>query len=89
MSRGEEDLSETDSRLRGVRLIVARCEVTYSGRLSAVLPEAATGIAATATGYVSAAVRNALPQARVLPLVVECGTLDGATVSDAVQAEGE
>jgi RecB family endonuclease NucS len=26
--------------LRGVRLIVARCEVTYSGRLSAVLPEA-------------------------------------------------
>jgi hypothetical protein len=26
--------------LRGVRLIVARCEVTYTGRLSAVLPEA-------------------------------------------------
>ncbi len=46
-----------------------------------------TGIAATATGYVSAAVRHALPQARVLPLVVECGTLDGATVSDAVQAD--
>jgi RecB family endonuclease NucS len=33
-------MSETDSRLRAVRLIVARCEVTYSGRLSAVLPEA-------------------------------------------------
>src|SRR6266480_967872 len=33
-------MSERDSRLRGVRLIVARCEVTYSGRLSAVLPEA-------------------------------------------------
>ena len=33
-------LSETDSRLTGVRLIVARCEVTYSGRVSAVLPEA-------------------------------------------------
>ncbi len=33
-------MSETDSRLRGVRLIVARCEVTYSGRVSAVLPEA-------------------------------------------------
>ncbi|NUS69563.1 MAG: DUF2817 domain-containing protein, partial [Ensifer adhaerens] len=46
-----------------------------------------TGIAATATGYVSAAVRGALPKARVLPLVVECGTLDGATVSDAVQAD--
>ncbi len=46
-----------------------------------------TGIAATATGYVSAAVRTALPEARVLPLVVECGTLDGATVSDAVQAD--
>ncbi|GAA4160599.1 DUF2817 domain-containing protein [Shinella granuli] len=46
-----------------------------------------TGIAATATGYVSAAVRKALPNARVLPLVVECGTLDGAAVSDAVQAD--
>src|SRR6476469_1330939 len=33
-------MSETDSRLRGVRLIVASCEVTYSGRLNAVLPEA-------------------------------------------------
>ena len=33
-------MSETDSRFRRVRLIVARCEVTYSGRLSAVLPEA-------------------------------------------------
>lgn len=46
-----------------------------------------TGIAATATGYVSEAVRAALPKARVLPLVVECGTLDGATVSEAVQAD--
>src|SRR5207244_9813122 len=33
-------MSERDSRLPGVRLIVARCEVTSSGRLSAVLPEA-------------------------------------------------
>src|SRR5262249_13727518 len=33
-------LPETDSRLPRVRLIVARCEVNYSGRLSAVLPEA-------------------------------------------------
>jgi len=33
-------MSETDSRFPGVRLIVARCEVTYSGRLNAVLPEA-------------------------------------------------
>ncbi|MDX8439450.1 DUF2817 domain-containing protein [Mesorhizobium australafricanum] len=46
-----------------------------------------TGIAATATGYVSAAVRKAMPAARVLPLVVECGTLDGAAVMDAVQAD--
>ena len=35
-----QDMSERGSRLPGVRLIVARCEVTYSGRLSAVLPEA-------------------------------------------------
>ncbi|WP_137931584.1 DUF2817 domain-containing protein [Mesorhizobium comanense] len=46
-----------------------------------------TGIAATATGYVSEAVVRALPNARVLPLVVECGTLDGASVMDAVQAD--
>lgn len=46
-----------------------------------------TGIAATATGYVSAAVRKAMPNARVLPLVVECGTLDGASVMDAVLAD--
>ncbi|WP_019173703.1 DUF2817 domain-containing protein [Pseudaminobacter salicylatoxidans] len=46
-----------------------------------------TGIAATATGYVSAAVRKAMPDARVLPLVIECGTLDGPVVMDAVQAD--
>ncbi|HVK90147.1 MAG TPA: DUF2817 domain-containing protein [Mycoplana sp.] len=46
-----------------------------------------TGIAATATGYVSDAVRKAMPKARVLPLVVECGTLEGSAVSDAVQAD--
>ena len=46
-----------------------------------------TGIAATATGYVSEAVVRAMPDARVLPLVVECGTLDGAAVMDAVQAD--
>ena len=37
-----------------------------------------TGIAATATGYVSDFVRNAMGQARVLPLVMECGTLSSA-----------
>lgn len=37
-----------------------------------------TGIAATATGYVSNFVRAAMPQARVLPLVMECGTLSSA-----------
>jgi polar amino acid transport system ATP-binding protein len=46
-----------------------------------------TGIAATATGYVSAAVRQAMPRGRVLPLVVECGTLDGPAVMEAVQAD--
>jgi endonuclease len=33
-------MSRTDSRVARVRLLVARCEVRYSGRLSAVLPEA-------------------------------------------------
>jgi octopine/nopaline transport system ATP-binding protein len=37
-----------------------------------------TGIAATATGYVSDFVRRSMPQARVLPLVMECGTLSSA-----------
>ncbi len=37
-----------------------------------------TGIAATATGYVSAFARAAMAQARVLPLVMECGTLSSA-----------
>src|SRR5262249_14569615 len=32
-------LSETDDTVRAVRLIVARCEVTYTGRLTAFLPE--------------------------------------------------
>ena len=38
--RSLSTLSEMDSRVVRVRLIVARCEVTYSGRLNAVLPEA-------------------------------------------------
>ena len=33
-----DPLSETDSRVAAVRLIVARCEVTYTGRLNAYLP---------------------------------------------------
>ncbi|MBS0564725.1 MAG: DUF2817 domain-containing protein [Proteobacteria bacterium] len=44
-----------------------------------------TGIAAGAAGYVSDAVRLALSGARVLPLVVECGTLDQARMMAAVQ----
>jgi hypothetical protein len=32
-------MSEKDDTVPGVRLIVARCEVVYSGRLSAFLPE--------------------------------------------------
>jgi hypothetical protein len=39
MSGSDPDMSERDSRVRRVRLIVARCEVTYSGRLNAFLPE--------------------------------------------------
>lgn len=46
-----------------------------------------TGIAATATGYVSDAVRKGMPKARVLPLVIECGTLPGEEVNDAVRAD--
>jgi RecB family endonuclease NucS len=33
------DTSERDDTVAGVRLIVARCEVSYTGRLSAFLPE--------------------------------------------------
>jgi RecB family endonuclease NucS len=33
------DLSEADSRLAVVRLIVARCEVSYTGRLTTTLPD--------------------------------------------------
>jgi RecB family endonuclease NucS len=33
-------MSETDTRVRAMRLLVARCEVRYTGRLTAVLPEA-------------------------------------------------
>ena len=43
-----------------------------------------TGIAATATGYVSDFLRNAMPQARVLPLVMECGTLGSEEMQRAV-----
>jgi RecB family endonuclease NucS len=45
-------MSERDSRFRGVRLIVARCEVRYSGRLSAVLPEAVRLLMLKADGSV-------------------------------------
>ncbi len=46
-----------------------------------------SGIAATATGYVSAAIRNMLPKTHLLPLVIECGTLEGHIVNDAVRAD--
>ena len=46
-----------------------------------------TGIAATATGYVSEAVRQALPQARVLPLVIECGTLRDSETMQAMRSD--
>ena len=44
-----------------------------------------TGIAAGATGYVSDALRHSLPDARVLPLVIECGTLDYASMQTVMQ----
>ena len=46
------DLSGTDSRLRVVRLIVARCEVVYTGRLTAVLPESTRLLMVKADGSV-------------------------------------
>jgi RecB family endonuclease NucS len=45
-------MSERDSRLRGVRLIVARCEVEYAGRVSALLPEAVRLLMLKADGSV-------------------------------------
>src|SRR6478609_5197122 len=45
-------MSETDSRLPGVRLIVARCEVKYAGRVSALLPEAVRLLILKADGSV-------------------------------------
>lgn len=46
-----------------------------------------TGIAATATGYVSAAIRQQLSPPQVLPLVIECGTLAPDKVFDALRAD--
>ncbi|KSV74509.1 hypothetical protein N182_28115 [Sinorhizobium sp. GL2] len=75
--------TERDESDRGRRV--------FGPALSLVLPDKGaatdTGIAAAADGHVSAAVRKAMPNARVLPLVIKCGTLDGATVMDAVQAD--
>src|SRR5204863_9880439 len=45
-------MSETVTRVRPVRLIVARCEVRYSGRLTAVLPEAVRLLILKADGSV-------------------------------------
>ena len=39
-----------------------------------------TGIAATATGYTSQALLKALPQVRLMPFVIECGTYPGPDV---------
>src|SRR3954452_24077091 len=45
-------MSETDTRVRAMRLLVARCEVRYTGRLSAVLPEAVRLLILKADGSV-------------------------------------
>jgi RecB family endonuclease NucS len=48
-----QGLSETDSTLSGLmRLIVARCEVVYTGRLTAVLPESTRLLMVKADGSV-------------------------------------
>ncbi|MBU6956777.1 M14 family metallopeptidase [Pseudomonas sp. CVAP len=39
-----------------------------------------TGIAASATGYTSQALLDALPQVRLMPFVIECGTYPGEAV---------
>ena len=39
-----------------------------------------TGVAATATGYTSQALIDALPQVRLMPFVIECGTYPGPDV---------
>ncbi|MCF4996985.1 DUF2817 domain-containing protein [Pseudomonas syringae] len=39
-----------------------------------------TGVAATATGYTSQALLNALPGVALMPFVIECGTYPGADV---------
>jgi hypothetical protein len=39
-----------------------------------------TGVAATATGYTSQALLNALPDVQLMPFVIECGTYPGPEV---------
>jgi hypothetical protein len=39
-----------------------------------------TGVAATATGYTSQAIINALPGVRLMPFVIECGTYPGEQI---------
>jgi octopine/nopaline transport system ATP-binding protein len=46
-----------------------------------------TGIAATATGYVSSAVRQALAKSKVLPLVIECGKHPQANIFENLRAD--
>jgi octopine/nopaline transport system ATP-binding protein len=46
-----------------------------------------TGIAATATGYVSSAARQVLAKSKVLPLVIECGTHPLASIFENLRAD--
>ena len=48
----QQDLSEGATTVLRVRLIVARCEVSYSGRLTAFLPESTRLIMVKADGSV-------------------------------------
>jgi endonuclease len=69
-------MSERDSTVRAVRLIVARCEVTYTGRLSAHLPESTRLVMIKADGTVMVWSDNGGPKVKPLnwmtpPTVVE------------------
>ena len=44
-----------------------------------------TGVAATATGYTSQALIDALPHVRLMPFVIECGTYPGEQIHNVLR----
>ncbi len=59
-------MSETDDTVSRVRLIVARCEVTYTGRLTARLPESTRLVMIKADGTVMVWSDNGGPKVKPL-----------------------